>query len=251
MRMPLTIIIPAKHEEETILATLHQIKEKVKTPHKIIVVNDSDRLDKTHTIVRNYMKENASVSMIVKRKTHNNGTFSSALKAGFDAVDTGVVIPVMADMCDLPETIDEMYKIIQKGWDIVCGSRYMKGGVKIGGPKLQNFLSWVVCQSMYYISGVPTHDVSNSFKMYRTDILKKVDIDTSRGVEISMDITLQLYYKGATITEIPTTWVGRTKGVSKFHLVERAPRYLNIYFWVLYKTIRRVVSAPVPFIYTL
>lgn len=241
--LPLTIIIPAKYEEESIAETLHEIRKRVRTPHRIIVVNDSDDSDNTAVIVKRIARKNPHISLIVKRRKQGHGTFASALQLGVSRVKGGVFVPVMADMCDLPETIDDMYRLIQRGWDIVCGSRYMAGGKKIGGPNIQNTCSWCVCKTLHYISGIPTHDVSNSFKMYRVGILKDVAIDHNKGVEVSMDITLQAYFKGATIVEIPTVWTGRTKGASKFHIVERTPRYLAIYMWVLRKTMRRVLTT--------
>lgn len=234
--MDLTIIIPAHNEEEVILKTLESIKKKVKIPHKIIVVNDCST-DGTQDVVQQYAKDNKNISCL--KTTPRSRGFANALKRGFLKVKRGAVVPVMADLCDDPKTINKMYKEIQKGWDVVCASRYMRGGRKIGGPKLQHYLSKFICLSLHLLTGVPTTDVSNAFKMYRKDVLEKARINPKSGVESSMETLLQLYFKDARITQVPTTWKGRTIGKSKFKIIERSPRYFRIYRWAFENSIRQ------------
>lgn len=240
MNLPLTIIIPARREEEVVLHTLHELRKRIKTPHKIIVVNDSDYLDKTGEIAQKYAKKHKNVSVVIKRN-NKKPSFASALILGFNQVKRGFVIPVMADLCDEPETIDEMYKEINKGWDIICGSRYIEGGGKKGGPAIQSLFSTIVCLSLYYLARIPTKDVSNAFKMYRKEILNKIVINPKSGVEVSMEITLQAYFQKARITEIPTKWLGRTMGQSKFRMFQRAPKYFKIYLWGINNSIRKML----------
>lgn len=238
MKYPLTIIVPAKKEEETIIKTLNEIKKRVKTPHKVIVINDSFKGDNTGKIVAKYVKRNKNISVIINR-TNPHPTFASALLLGFNKIKRGFVVPVMADLCDKVEDIDVMYKKMQDGSDIVCGSRYVKGGHKKGGPLVQSICSFLVCMSLHYITGIPTYDVSNAFKMYRRDILQDVIINPRGGVETSMAITLQAYFNNVKITEFPTRWVGRTIGKSKFKIIERTPPYYKIYLWSIKNTLRR------------
>lgn len=235
--MNLTIIIPAHNEEEAIIKTLESLKRSIKIPHKIIVIDDSSS-DQTKDVVNNYIKKNKNV--ICTQTTPNVRGFANALKLGFSRVQSGVIVPVMADLCDEPKTINEMYSKIQKGWDVVCGSRYMKGGRKKGGPILQHYLSVIVCRTVQLLTGVPTSDVSNAFKMYRKEWLDRVKINPSSGVEASMEILLQTYFNGAKITEIPTTWRGRTDGASKFKIIERTPRYSRICLWAFENSIRKL-----------
>ena len=107
---------------------------------------------------------------------------------------------------------------IEQGYDIVCASRYMKGGVKTGGPLLKSFFSRLVCLSMCWLIKCPTHDITNAFKMYRKEILKNINIE-SAGFAVSMQITLKAFFAGYRITELPTTWKGRVVGQSDFGFV--------------------------------
>lgn len=235
MKHKLTIVIPARNEKEVIIKTLDSLCKNVKTNHDILVVDDSN--DGTTIVVEKYMKTHKNVSLI--KGDPKNKSFARALRIGFKKAKTEAAVVVMADLCDDPKTIDKMFDKFSKGWDIVCGSRYMKGGKKVGGRIIQNFCSFMVCKTLYVVTGIPTKDVSNAFKMYRLSALKKVKFNLSSGVEASMEITLQAFFNGAKITEIPTTWLGRTLGQTKFKILDRTPKYARIVCWSIENSFRK------------
>lgn len=236
----LTIIIPARNEEFTIIKTLDRLMAQVKVPCQYIVVSDQSS-DKTVSKVKKCIQKHPNVELLETTPAENG--FANAIKKGFKKTRSKYVIPVMADLCDDPQTINLMYKKILEGYDIVAGSRYISGGGKSGGPKLQGALSKAVCLSLHLLTSIPTHDISNSFKLYRKSLLTNLKINKSYGVEISMDLTLQAYFKGARITEIPTHWFGRTEGQSKFKFFKRFPRYLNIYLWALKERLKQFLRG--------
>lgn len=248
--LTLTIIIPVRHEEETIVDTLESIKKYVHTKHEVVVVDDtiisSDKtkdVDMTVEVVKRYQKNHKNIRILQNLQHRANG-FSLAVWRGIQAVHRGTIVFVMADGCDDLNTIDLMVKKILSGYDIVCGSRYMKGGKKIGGPKLQGFFSYIVNTSLSFLLRLPTRDVSNSFKMYRWNILNALPKPTSTGFEVSMEIFFNAYHCGAKVSEVPTIWIGRRKGESKFRLVECVPAYIRIYLWVLGTAARQLFHVP-------
>lgn len=232
--MKLAIVIPAHNEEEVIAQTLKSIEENVKLDYEIVVVNDHS-VDNTANIVKELMKQYSNLRLI---NSDTEKGFANALRKGFCVTGSDLVVPVMADLCDDPKTIEDMYTKALEGFDIVSGSRYMSGGTKIGGPLLQSLFSRFVGCSLRYLIGIPTLDVSNSFKCYRRNVLNAVKLE-SKGFEISMEITLKAYFAGFSITQVATTWMGRSIGKSKFYLWKVAPRYIKLYLWALFKKIWR------------
>lgn len=230
------IIIPAKNEEGAITSTLEVLKKKVKVPYRIIVVDDKST-DRTSEVVKNYQTKNKRV-LLVDNKTKIS-SFGSALKLGVENVKSGFVVFVMADGCDDPETINLMYKkMMSRDMDVVCGSRYVKGGKKVGSDsRLKSLFSRIVNATLYLTGIIPTSDVSNAFKMYRVNVLKKVQIDRSAGVEVSMEILSQAYFNGAKVIDVPTVWISRKEGKSKFKMLKRFPKYLRIYTNIFFKRI--------------
>jgi len=229
-KVELSIVIPARNEEENIEKVVKSIIpyiNKIKT--EIIIVNDHS-LDNTENIGAFLSKKYSFVKII-----NNEGLpgFSNALLSGFKFAKGEYILPIMADMCDEVRIIPAMLEKAKEGFDIVCGSRYIKGGKKIGGPKFQGFFSWFVCKSLHYLINLPTNDVSNAFKLYKKQIFDYIKLE-SNGFSISMEITLKSYFAGFKITEIPTIWYGREKGKSKFKL-SKTFSYVKLYFWAIYK----------------
>lgn len=230
MDFNLSIIIPARNEEENIEETIKSIARFLNNiKSEIIVVNDHST-DKTEETVKNISHKNPFVRVINNEKPPG---FANALFSGFENARGKFVLPVMADGCDEPETILLMLKKMDEGYDLVCGSRYIKDGGKYGGPKIQGFFSTFVGKSLHYLIRIPTMDISNAFKMYRRDVLLSMKIK-EKGFAISMEAALKFYFLGYKITEVPTIWYGRKKGKSKFRLTKTFP-YIRLYFDAIIK----------------
>jgi len=224
----LSIAIPAYNEEENIGQVIEQIENMVKLPFDLIVVNDHSA-DKTAEIVTGLTKKFNNIILIENKLTPG---FANAIKTGLLSAKTEVVVPVMGDLCDDLETIPVMFKKIEDGFDVVCGSRYIKGGSRIGGSKVKGFFSFLVGLTMSIFTGIPTRDVANAFKMYRKRVVDNISIE-STGFEISMEMALKAYFKGFKVTEVPTVWREREKGKSSFKMFNLTPNYSRWYLWAL------------------
>lgn len=227
--MTITLVIPAHNEEEVIADTIKSIEEELNLNYEIVVVNDHS-VDNTAVIVKGLMQQYSNLRLV---DNDTDRGFANALRKGFSVSNSDLIIPVMADLCDDPRTIKDMYIKSLEGFDIVSGSRYTQGGTKIGGPLIQSLSSRFVGCSLKYLLGIPTSDVSNSFKCIRRSVLNAIKLE-SKGFEISMEITLKAYFAGFRIAEVPTTWRGRFIGKSKFYLFKVAPRYIKLYLWAIF-----------------
>lgn len=226
--MKISVIIPAHNEEGCLLATVRGLEAALDIEHEIVVVDDHSS-DKTADVSRALSREFTVVKLVENKR---QGGFANALKAGFEASEGECVVCVMADLCDNPATIIKMSDKIKEGFDVVCGSRYMPGGEKIGGPKLKTFFSKVFGLSLFFLIAIPTRDIANSFKMYRRDVLGAIRIG-SKGFEISVELPLKAFFSGYKITEVPTTWVDRKSGRSKFNAIKQGSGYARLYLWAL------------------
>jgi dolichol-phosphate mannosyltransferase len=229
--VPLHISIPVYNESDNILAVLEEIESKVSTPHLVNIIYDFDE-DNTIPAVNKFIKEHKIQNVNVIKNHYGKGVLN-AIKTGFDIVQDGTVLVVMADSSDDLSVVDRMYERIDQGCDIVCGSRYMKGGRQIGGPIVKGFLSRTAGISLHWMTGLPTHDPTNSFKMYRKPILNDIKFESSGGFEIGMEIVVKSFLKGYKISEIPSTWRDRTAGTSRFKLRKWLPKYIKWYLFAI------------------
>jgi len=224
----LSIAIPAHNEEENIAQVIEQVEDKIKFLFDLIVVNDHST-DKTAEIVAGLAKKFTNIILIENKLKPG---FANAIKTGLTSAKTDVVVPVMGDLCDDLETIPVMFEKIIEGFDVVCGSRYIKGGRRIGGSKVKGFFSFFVGRTISIFTGIPTRDVANAFKMYRKEVVDSINIE-STGFEISMEMALKAYFKGFKVTEVPTVWKEREKGKSTFKMLNLTPNYSRWYLWAL------------------
>jgi glycosyltransferase involved in cell wall biosynthesis len=231
--MKLSIIIPAHNEEENIADVITKVEATVAIEHELVVVNDHS-VDKTGQIVAGLAGEYKNIRLVENKREKG---FANAIRAGFEACGGDVVIPVMGDLCDDLSTIPLLWDKIDQGFDVACGCRYTKEGGRFGGSRFKAILSGFAGCSMYYLIGIPTHDISNAFKMYRKKVIHSVEIK-AKGFEISMELTLKAFFQGFKIGEVPTVWKERTKGKSSFKVFKLLPAYIRLYLWAIFRSIR-------------
>lgn len=229
--MLLQIVIPVYNEADNIAVTLGEIAARVRTPHTILIIYDFDD-DSTLPAVRSYIDKHGAGNISLIKNERGPGVLN-ALRTGLEQCREGAVLIVMADNSDDIGIVDAMYGKLNEGYDLVCGSRYMKGGRQIGGPPLKKLMTWTAGISLHLLTGIPVHDVSNSLKMYRTSLLRQITIESRGGFELGMEILVKAFAGGYRITELPVTWRARTAGRSHFQTLKWLPGYLHWYRYAL------------------
>lgn len=226
----LDFIMPVYNEGPNIARALEEIHRAVTLPKRVLIVYDFEA-DNTLPVVRELAPTYPDVELV--RNTLGKGVLN-AIRAGIAQATADVVIVTMADLSDDLSVVPSMVRLIRdEGYDIVCASRYMKGGKQIGGPWLKKQLSRLAGTSLYWLGGLPVHDATNAFRAYRREVLQSVPIESTGGFEYSLEITAKAHAAGKRITEVPSTWRDRSAGESRFQLRAWLPKYLKWYFYAL------------------
>lgn len=227
----LAVIIPVYNEGRNIRPVLQGLHAALTEPFRVLVVYDFDT-DDTLPVAREVAAELGLDLLLVKNRFGRGAL--NAIKTGLLDSEANYMIVTMADLSDPPEVINDLLaKARQDKVDLVCASRYMRGGRQSGGPLLKKLLSRAAGVSLYYLTSLPTHDVTNSFKLYSRDVIHTVPIESEEGFELGMEITVKAHYLGFKVAEVPTHWTDRTDGASRFRLFQWLPHYLRWYFLAL------------------
>jgi glycosyltransferase involved in cell wall biosynthesis len=232
----LGIIIPVYNEGENIGKTIEAIEQNISTPHKIYLVYD---FDEDNTLPAAYSYTSNANLIFLKNEL---GGVLNAIKTGFKKTTEEVLLVTMADLSDDYSVVDKMHDLLVGGFDIVCGSRYMPGGKQIGGPCIKKFLSKLAGVSLKYLAFLPTHDVTNSFKLYKRKVINSISVESTGGFEIGMEIVIKAHFNGYKVTEFPCIWQDRSDGFSRFKLVKWLPKYLKWYLYALKKRLLEIVK---------
>ena len=224
--LKLSVVCPVYNEGKNIGNLLARLEREVDVSMEFIAVYDRDDDDTLPALAALHPP------FLVRTVKNRFGRGAlNAIKTGFAQASCEATLVVMADLSDDLRAVRRMSELIHQGYDIVCGSRYMKGGRQVGGPLVKGLLSRAAGLSLHWLAGVPTRDVTNSFKMYRTSFLKSLEFQSTGGFEIGMEAVVKAYVRGARIAEVPSTWTDRVAGQSRFRLWRWLPKYLR---WYLY-----------------
>jgi glycosyltransferase involved in cell wall biosynthesis len=221
-----SVVIPAYNEDDAIVAVLDRILESVTLPCEVLIVVDSPD-DTTLPAVEGYASS-AQPTVRGVINTYGPGP-ANAIRYGIHAACAPVVVVTMADGCDDPRQIDELTRLVERGVVVAAASRYMPGGQQVGGPLTKRWMSRAAGKSLYYFARVGTRDATNSFKAYNRSFVDEVGIDSRDGFEIGLELTAKARRLRRPVAEIPTIWLDRDTGVSRFKVGKWLPKYLRWY----------------------
>ena len=159
---------------------------------------------------------------------------SYAMKFGMLNAKSNVIVLFMADGSDDPECIPKLVKLVERGVSIACASRYMPGGQLVNAPFVKSSLSKFAGKSLHMLTRVGTKDCTNSFKAYSRTFLNTVEIESTQGFVLGIELIAKALKHRQKIAEVPTIWIERSIGTSKFKVVAWLPKYLKWYLLALY-----------------
>lgn len=235
--LDLSVVMPSYLEEENlrlILPRLHSTLRGMGLGYEIVVVDTMTAMDHTEAVCK---EQNVKY---VRRAPSN--TFGSAVRSGIKAAEGRRVLFMDADGSHTPEFIPDLYKRAKEA-DVVIASRYIDGGVTENSASLK-WMSQILNWTYSIVLGLNCKDVSNSFKIYRTDQLKDLELKCE-NFDIVEEILfkLKVLNKGFKIIEVPFTFKERMFGETKRNLVTFIITYVFTLIKLRFTPVRRKTSS--------
>ena len=222
--MKLSIVIPAHNEEANIGPCLDELVAKLDADNivfEIIVVNDNSR-DGTEQEVLNRAASRPEIRLIHRLPP---GGFGRAIRTGLEFVSGEVVVIYMADRSDHPEDAILYLRTIEEGYDCVFGSRFIRGSRVQRYPWLKLYINRFVNIVIQWMFWTKFNDLTNAFKAYRTDVIRRCGPYRACHFNITLELSLSALITGYKIAQVPIQWEGRTWGSSNLRLAEMGRRY--------------------------
>ncbi|HEX6235746.1 MAG TPA: polyprenol monophosphomannose synthase [Acidimicrobiales bacterium] len=218
------IIIPTYLEAENIDEVLRRVRAAV-PPADVLVVDDSSP-DGTADLARETADEVGQIDVLVQP---GKGGLGVAYRAGFAHGFTNgydVVVQMDADFSHDPAALPELLGQIDRGVDVVIGSRYVAGGSIPNWPRTRRLLSRVGNLYASTVLGLKVRDATAGFRAYRASVLETVVAGATRatGYGFQVELAYRAHRLGARIVEVPITFNDRVRGVSKmsWHIIGEA-----------------------------
>ncbi|MDN5785314.1 MAG: polyprenol monophosphomannose synthase, partial [Corynebacterium casei] len=155
---------------------------------------------------------------VIHRKSKDGllGAYIAGFKWGLER-DYQVLCEMDADGSHAPEQLHLLLEEIDKGADLVIGSRYVEGGETVNWPASREYLSRL---GNIYISmalGAGLSDMTAGYRAFRRDLLEFIDFDelSDAGYIFQVDLAFRAVKDGFDVREVPITFTEREYGESK------------------------------------
>jgi len=159
------------------------------------------------TLVRQANLVETDPRLKVIRLRRNFGQ-TAALAAGFDESQGNIVISLDGDLQHAPEDIPALLEKIDEGYDIASGWRKERVDNAITRKIPSRIANWLMAKA----SGIELRDFGTTFKAYRSEVLKDVNLYG----ELHRFIPALASFYGARVAEVPIRNVPRSSGDSHY-----------------------------------
>ena len=212
------VILPTYNEAESILVLIRMLQRvfaDMGTEYKLIIVDDNSP-DNTSGLV----KALGDPSVVVLDRPGKMGLGSAYVDA-LSRCSFPYTVIMDTDLQHNPFDIKRMYKGMLEGYGIVTGTRYSLDGKITYIPVHRRVISAGANNLARYVLGLQTQDLTGSFRMYRTDLLKRIARQVKcKGFGFQMEVIAIAESKGILIKECPITFYERRLGESKISPLE-------------------------------
>lgn len=231
----LSIVIPIHNEEPAILRLydrLTSVLERIGQKYEIIFVDDAS-VDRSYELLSNLVETDGRLKVVRLRRNFGQ---TAALSAGFDEAQGNVIVSMDGDLQHDPDDLPLLLAKIEEGFDIASGWRKQRNDNLVMRKIPSRIANWVMSK----ISGVDLHDFGTTFKAYRAEIIKDINLYG----ELHRFIPALASFYGARVAEVPIANPPRVGGASHYGI----GRTFNVLFDIL--TIRfllRYLTRPMHF----
>ena len=203
----LSIVIPVHNEEHSILPLydrLSAVLEPLHRPYEIIFVDDASS-DRSFELLANLVETDSRLTVVRLRRNFGQ---TAALSAGFHEAKGEVIIAMDGDLQHAPEDIPALLQKIDEGYDIASGWRKDRIDNALTRKIPSRIANWLMAKA----SGIELRDFGTTFKAYRAEVLRDVNLYG----ELHRFIPALASIYGARVAEVPIRNTPRAAGDSHY-----------------------------------
>jgi dolichol-phosphate mannosyltransferase len=208
------IVMPTYNERENVPAIVPMVLSQHPGIHVLIV--DDNSPDGTGELADEMSARDERIQVLHRSGKLGLGTayiagFKWALERDYD-----LVFEMDSDFSHNPDHIPQFLEAAQE-YDLVLGSRYLKGVTVVNWPMSRLLLSFFANKYSRFVTGLPFSDTTGGFKCYRRSVLQSIDLDAirSEGYSFQIETSFRAWRKGFKIGEITIVFTDRSEGSSK------------------------------------
>jgi glycosyltransferase involved in cell wall biosynthesis len=218
-KIDISIVIPIYNERESIeklYDNLNQALSEMGLKYEVLLIDDGS-IDGTFNELLKIHNKNKLFKIIRFRKNFGQ---TSAISAGFNYAEGGIVVTLDADLQNDPRDIPLLLDKLNEGYDIVSGWRKNRKDKAV----TRRFPSIVANKLISRLTGVRLHDYGCTLKAYRKEVIKNINLYG----EMHRYIPAIASWMGVKVAEVPVTHHSRKYGKSKYGISRTIKVILDI-----------------------
>lgn len=232
MNKELSIILPVRNEKESLDIMVRLLNSSLKFTFEILIVFDDEK-DNSVSVANLLIKEFTNIKLIHNEKESG---VKNAIDAGVEIAKHDIILINAVDEIFPIISIEKMIDLIlNQDFDLVSGTRYSKGGVRLGGSFIGGVLSIFANKLFRYITKIPLSDCTTGIKMMKKSVWQNTK-HTFRpiGWVFAFELSIRSWVVGYKITEYPIKSVDRLfGGSSTFKPIPWIKEYFKCFIWGL------------------
>lgn len=208
------VVLPTYNEIESLERVVERVLEQ-DSRLDVLVVDDGSP-DGTGALADRMAAEGQRVHVL-----HREGKLGlgSAYIAGFRWAlerDYQWVFEMDADGSHDPGRLSDMIAATRE-FDVVVGSRYLRGVNVINWPMSRLLLSYYANRYARFVTGLRLADSTSGFKCFKREVLEALKLGDvgSTGYAFQIEMNFRAWKRGFTVGEVPIVFVDREAGESK------------------------------------
>ncbi|MEQ8672454.1 MAG: polyprenol monophosphomannose synthase [Aggregatilineales bacterium] len=234
--MPKTVIVLPTYNEAENLPLMVEALFALELPDLHLLIVDDESPDGTGDLAETLALQHDGMMSVLHRKEKSG--LGPAYIAGFKhalAMGADYVLQMDADFSHQPRYIPEMIALLEKGADMVLGSRFIRGGsVDESWGMYRKLLSWwanrIYVPTLLHI---PIYDATGGYRLWRRETLIGIDLERiqSNGYVFQVEMAYVTVRLGFKVVETPIYFPDRKRGESKMDskiALEAAKRVFEI-----------------------
>ncbi|MBU2541562.1 MAG: glycosyltransferase family 2 protein [Candidatus Omnitrophica bacterium] len=228
-KIDISIVIPAKNEAKRLprfLMAVFDYCNKSSKKYEIIVVDDGST-DETYEEALELKKLYLSLQVPSLKRNRGKGF---AVKYGILRARGDIVLFIDADGSTLPDEIESNIRYFQEGYDIIIGSRNIKGKKQLIKARIHRRLMGKIfnfCVHRFLLKEIG--DTQCGFKMFRQEIIKPLFSQVKiYGFGFDMEVLYLANKLGYKIKEVPIRW-RHVRGSKVNVLTDSLRMFFNIF----------------------
>jgi dolichol-phosphate mannosyltransferase len=210
------MVVPTYNEADNLAWVVGRLRAAV--PEVDVLVVDDASPDGTGRVADALAAADPQVSVVHRTAKAGLGAaylhgFDVALEKGY-----GVVGEMDADGSHQPEQLPRLLAALEHA-DLVIGARWVPGGSVVAWSLGRRLLSRGGNLYARLLLGIPVHDVTAGYRLFRRSTLERIDLTAveSVGYCFQTDLTLRTVRAGLTVREVPIEFLERARGESKMN----------------------------------